>query len=231
MLIQTWTEVLSQSFMEVWKNFAEFIPNIIVALIILVIGWLVGAILGKLVKQLLDTLKIDNALKSAGLEEFANRGGFKISAGGFLGWLVKWFVIIVFLVTSLEVLGLSQVNEFLYGTVLLFLPKVIVAVLILFVSVVIAEFVRDVIVGVARTAGIGGANFLGGVAKWAIWIFAFLAALGQLGVAAAFLQTLFAGFVIALALAFGLSFGLGGRDAAARFLEKLRSELRNGDKG
>lgn len=229
MLIQTWADVLSQSFQEVWTNFAVFVPNIIVALIILAIGWLVGLILGKLVKQLVDALKIDSALRNAGLEEFANRGGFKVSAGGFLGWLVKWFVIIVFLVTALEVLGLSQVNAFLYGTVLLFLPKVIVAVLILLVSVVIAEFVRDVIVGAARTAGINGANFLGGVAKWAIWIFAFLAALGQLGVASAFLQTLFAGFVVAMALAFGLAFGLGGRDAAARFLEKLRTELRSGD--
>ncbi len=228
MLIQTWADVLSQSFQEVWSNFVVFVPNIFVALIILIIGWIVGAILGRLVKQLVDALKIDNALKSAGLEEFASRGGFKVSAGGFLGWLVKWFVIVVFLVTSLEVLGLSQVNVFLYSTVLLFLPKVIVSVLILLIAVVIAEFVRDVIIGAARTAGISGAHFLGGVAKWAIWIFAFLAALGQLGVASAFLQTLFGGVVVAMALAFGLAFGLGGKDAAARFLEKLRKELNNG---
>lgn len=228
MLIQTWADVLGQSFQEVWTNFAIFVPNIIVALIILIIGWIVGVILGRLVKQLVDALKIDSALKSAGLEEFASRGGFKVSSGGFLGWLVKWFVLIVFLVTSLEVLGLSQVNAFIYGTVLLFLPKVIVAVLILLISVVIAEFVRDVIVGAARTASISGANFMGGIAKWSILIFAFLAALVQLGVASTFLQTLFGGVVVALALAFGLAFGLGGKEAASRFLEKLRRELSNG---
>ena len=225
MLIQTWADVLRQSFQEVWTNFAIFIPKFIVAAIIFVIGWMVGAILGRLVAQVVAALKIDNALKSAGLDEIAERGGFKLSAGGFLGGLVKWFIIIVFLVASLDVLGLSQVNLFLQNVVLLYLPQVIVAVLILLLSVVIAEFVRDVIIGAARTAGIGGANFLGNTAKWAIWIFAFLAALGQLGVAAAFLQTLFAGVVIALSLAFGLAFGLGGQETAARSLDKLRREI------
>ncbi len=228
MLIQTWADVLSQSFQEVWTNFVVFVPNIVIALVILTIGWIVGAILGRLVKQLVDALKIDSAIKSAGLDEFASRGGFKVSAGGFLGWLVKWFIIIVFFVTALEVLGLSQVTIYLQSTVLLFLPKVIVSVLILLISVVIAEFVRDVIIGAARTAGVSGANFLGGLARWAILIFAFLAALGQLGVASAFLQTLFGGVVVAMALAFGLAFGLGGKEAAARFLEKLRNELNHG---
>ena len=226
--IQTWADVLSRSFQEVWANLVGFIPNIVVAIIILLIGWIVGAILGRLVKQLVDTFKVDKALKNAGLDDFAKRGGFEISAGGFLGWLVKWFTIIVFLVTALEVLGLSQVNMFLYGTVLVFVPRVIVAVLFLLAAVVIAEFVRDVVVGAARTAGVNGANFLGGVAKWAILVFAFLAALGQLGVAEAFLQTLFGGFVVAMALAFGLAFGLGGRDAAARALERFGKELKHG---
>ncbi|MEK7147993.1 MAG: hypothetical protein AAB758_01720, partial [Patescibacteria group bacterium] len=78
----------------------------------------------------------------------------------------------------------------------------------------------------AKTAGVHSAHFAGAIAKWAIWIFAILVALSQLGIAAAFSQTLFTGLVIAISLALGLSFGLGGQQAAANFLEKLRGEMR-----
>ncbi len=223
--MQTWADVLTQSFQAVWTNFVLFVPTLFFAILFVIIGWLVGSVAGRLTKQVMDSLKIDNALKSTGLDEVAARGGFKLSAGGFLGWLVKWFVIVVFLVTALEILGLSQVTAFLYGTVLLFLPRVIVAVLILLIAAVLAEFVRDVVVGTARTAQIKGAKFLGAMAKWSIWVFALLAALVQIGIATSFLQTLFGGIVVALSLAFGLAFGLGGKDTAARILEKLEKEI------
>jgi hypothetical protein len=107
------------------------------------------------------------------------------------------------------------------------LPQVIVAVLILLVSVVIADAVSKVVVGSAKAAGVRSANFLGTVTRWAIWIFAILAALVQLQIAVSFIQTLFTGVIVALSLAFGLAFGLGGQDAAAKWIEKTRSEIRD----
>ena len=225
MLIQSWTAAIQQSFQEVWLKFVIFVPNIVVAIVIFVIGWIVGAILGRVVAQVVEALKIDNALRSAGFEEAVTRGGFSLSAGGLLGGLVKWFVIIVFLMASLEVLELRQVSVFLQEVVLIYLPQVIVAVLILLIAAVLGEFVKNLVVGGARAADMKSAHFLGGIAKWAIWIFAFLAALAQLGVATAFTQTLFAGVVVALSLGFGLAFGLGGQEAAARYIEHLRSEM------
>ncbi|MAJ97044.1 hypothetical protein CL644_02435 [bacterium] len=225
MLIQSWTAAIQQSFQEVWLNFVVFVPNIVVAIVIFVIGWIVGAILGRVVAQIVDALKIDNALRSAGFEEAVNRGGFRMSAGGLLGGLVKWFIIIVFLLAAVEVLGLTQVGVFLQEVVLLYLPQVIVAVLILLIAAVLGEFVRSLVAGAARAAEMKSAHFLGSVAKWSIWIFAVIAALIQLNVATAFLQTLFAGVVVALSLAFGLAFGLGGQAAAARYIEQLRSEM------
>lgn len=225
MLIQSWAAAIQQSFQEVWLNFVVFVPTIVVAIVIFAIGWVVGAILGRITSQVVDALKVDNALRSAGLEEAVNRGGFSLSAGGLLGGLVKWFVIIVFLMASVDVLGLQQVGFFLNDVVLYYLPQVIVAVLILLIAAVLGEFVRNFVTGAARAAEMHSAHFLGSVAKWAIWIFAFLAALAQLNVAAAFVQTLFAGVVVALSLGFGLAFGLGGQDAAAKYLEHLRSEM------
>lgn len=229
MLVQTWSEVLTQSFRDLWLGVIDFVPNLIIALIIFIIGWIIGAILGRVVDQIIRSLKIDNTLRGAGLDDAFRRAGFEINSGRFLGGLVKWFIIIVFLVASLDVLGLTQVNAFLQEVVLLYLPQVIVAVLILLVAAVIAEVMQKLVVGGAKAAHMKSSNFLGSVTKWAIWIFAILAALSQLGVASAFIQTLFTGIVVALALAIGLSFGLGGQEAAGRYIEKLRNDISDKD--
>ena len=135
----------------------------------------------------------------------------------------------MFLLASLAGLGLTQLNLFLQS-VLAYLPQVIVAVLMLLVAAVIAEVMQNVVVGAARAAEMKSARFLGSVTRWAIWIFAILAALDQLNVATAFVQTLFTGVVVALSLAIGLSFGLGGQEAAARYIEHLRKELPHHDR-
>lgn len=230
MLLNTWTEVLTQSLQDLWLGIVEFAPSLIVAIVIFVIGWVVGAVLGRVVSQVIGSLKVDNALRGAGLEDVLARAGFELNSGQFLGALVKWFVIIVFLVASLDVLGLTQVNIFLQEVVLLYLPQVIVAVLILLVAAVIAEVMQSIVVGAAKAAHMSSAQFFGRVTKWAIWIFAILAALNQLGVATAFVQTLFTGVVVAVSLALGLSFGLGGQDAAARYLERVRGEIADNKK-
>jgi len=225
MLIETWAIVLTRSFQELWAGIIAFIPNVIVALIIFVLGWLVGAALGRVVAQLIRSVKVDSALKSTGLAEAVERAGFKLDSGAFVGALVKWFFIIVFLVASLDVLGLDQVNLFLQSVVLSYLPQVIVAVLMLLVAAIVAEFVAKAVMGAAKAAHVRSAAFAGSVAKWSIWIFAILAALDQLQVASAFVQTLFTGVIVSISLAFGLAFGLGGQEAAARAIEKMRSEI------
>ena len=227
MLVQTWTEVFTQSVQDIGAGLIQFIPDLFVALVIFVLGWIVGAVLGRIVSQIIKSIKVDNALRGAGLEEVFNRAGFNLDSGRFLGGLVKWFIIVIFLVASLEVLGLSQVTIFLQTVVLLYLPNVIVAVLILLVAAVIADVMQNVVVGSAKAANFGSAHFLGSVTRWSIWIFAILAALNQLGVASAFVQTIFTGVIVALSLALGLAFGLGGQDAAARYIEKVKTEVFN----
>jgi hypothetical protein len=201
------------------------VPALLVAVIIFIIGWVVGASLSKVVEQLFRLIKVDSALKAAGVEDLARKSGFTLNSGKFIGELVRWFVVIAFLIASFEILGLTQVNDFLKGVVLGYLPSVIAAVLILMVAAVLGEVVRKAVISGIQAAGVSGAHFLGSIAKWAIWIVAFFAALSQLGIAPAVLQTLFTGVVIALSLALGLSFGLGGQDAAGRYIEKLRGEI------
>ncbi|MBY0539674.1 hypothetical protein K2P56_04585 [Patescibacteria group bacterium] len=228
MLIQTWADVLTASFQNLWLGIIAFVPNIIVAVIIFVLGWLVGAALGRIIAQVIKAIKLDAALKNTGLNEAVERAGFTLDSGAFLGMLVQWFFIIVFLMASLEVLGLTQVNLFLQNVVLAYLPQVIVAALILLVGAVVAQVAKDIVGGAAKAAGVHGAGFAGSIAMWAVWIFTLIAALDQLQVAQAFIQTLYTGVIIAVSLAVGLAFGLGGQEAAARAIEKMRSQL--GDK-
>ena len=225
MIVAQSASVLQASFNDVWFTIVQFVPAIIAAAVIFVIGWIIGMILAKVIEQVVDVLRIDDALKSAGVTEAVKDAGFNLNAGRLLGGLVKWFVIIVFLVASLEVLGLVRVTTFLQQVVLLYLPQVIVAVLIIILAAVVADVVKNIVAGSARAAGSRQANMAGAVAKWAIWIFAVLAALNQLGVASAFWQTLFTGIVVALSLTFGLAFGLGGKEAAARTIDRLQDEM------
>lgn len=226
MVFTTWADVLSQSFQNLFYGLVAFIPNLVIAIVIFIVGWLIGAGLGRVIAQVVNSLRIDQALKSTGIERVLSRAGFELSSGKFLGFLVKWFFIIVFLVASLDVLHLTAVDAFLSDVVLGYLPQVIVAVLILLVAAVVAESADRVVTGSAKAASLHAAGFLGKVAHYAIWIFAILAALAQLDVATAFVQTLFTGVVIAASLAIGLSFGLGGQGAAQRYIEHLQSEIK-----
>lgn len=228
MIVQTWVDVLQQSFSNLLANTINFIPSLVFAIVIFVVGWFIGAFLGRVVAQAIAAIKVDHALRSAGVGEIVSRAGYTLNSGAFLGELVKWFVIIVFLMWALQVLMLTPVTLFLQQVVIGFLPQVIVAVLIVLIGAVIAELVQNVVTGAARAAGIRSAGFAGALARWSIWIFAIAIALSQLGIGAQYFQTLFMGIVVALAIAFGLAFGLGGQEAATRFIEKTREDMHKG---
>ena len=225
----TWASVLQSSFEEVFTGVLAVVPNLIIAIVIVLLGWIIGAALSKVVSQIIKSIKLDKALSSAGLDEVVEKGGFKLNSGKFLGELVKWFTIVVFLITAFDVLGLQQVNEFLQGVVLGYIPQVIGAVLILLIAVVIADALKKTVIASSKAAGLDSAHFLGSITKWSIWIFAGLAALFQLGIGAIFIQTLFTGVVVSLALAFGISFGIGGKDAAAEAVDKIKKEMASKD--
>jgi hypothetical protein len=192
---------------------------------VFVVGWIIGVVLYRLIVEVVKVLRINDVMRSAGLTEIAKDIGFKLDTGKFLGTLVMWFVILGFFGASLEILGLTTVTVVLEQVVLLYLPHVIVSALILIFAAVVAEVVKKLVAGSARAAGSRHGNFAGTVAQWAIWIFAFMTVMNQLGIGTEFINALFTGFVIALSLAFGLAFGLGGRDAAARTIEHIRNEI------
>ncbi len=211
---------LGDSIIATWQGVIHFIPNLLGAVIIFAIGWLVAVLIEKIIESLFKSIKVDSLLRSAGLEEVMKRTGHPLNSGKFVGALVKWFVIVVFLVASFDILHLTQVNQFLQGVVLGYLPQVIIAVLVLMVAVVIADAMQKIVAASARAAHVKSAHLLGVVTKWAIWIFAILTALITLNVAAYLIQMIVTAVFAGAALGLGLAFGLGGKEQASRIIEK-----------
>lgn len=226
MFIQTWGEVFSGSLQGLWYGFISFVPNLIIAIIIFIIGWVIAIFVGKAIAQVVSALKLDNLFKSAGADDLMRRAGMKLDVGGFIGLIVKWFIIVVFLMTSLEILGLAQVNDFLRESVLYYLPQVIIAALVLVIASVLAQAMKKIVSASASAANVRSAHLMGTIANYAIWIFAFIIVLSELGIAATFMQILFSGLVAMLAIAGGLAFGLGGKENAGRALNRISDEIK-----
>jgi len=227
MLLQTWSQVLTASFQGLWIGLIKFVPNIIVSVILFVIGWVFGETVGSWVAQLIRALKLDRVLESIGLRELLEKAGYRLDSGKFIGFLVKWFVIVAFLMAALEVLGLNQINVFLQTVVLSYLLNVVVSVLIFMVGAVLAGALQKIVEASARAADIKAAAAFGAVTKWAIIIFTFVIVIGQLGIKDNYFQILFTGVVAALAIASGLAFGLGGKEAASRLVSRLEDEMKS----
>ena len=225
MLVQNWGEVFTNSLQGIWYGVASFLPTLIIAIIVFAIGWVLASLIEKVVESIFKAVKVDNALKSAGLDDVMKRTGHPLNSGLFVGSLVKWFIIIVFLIASFDVLGLNQVNAFLKDVVLSYLPQVIIAVLVLMVAVMIADAMQKIVMASARAAHIKSAHLLGVITRWSIWIFAILTALYQLGIAPALIQTIVMGVIAGAAIAIGLAFGLGGKDYAAGVIDKTMRKL------
>lgn len=214
-------DILGQALVDTGMTIIAFLPNVIIAVVIFALGWAFGSILCRTVSHLVTVLRIDRALHRAGLEKISQKAGVNISLAGFLGGIVKWLVIVAFTIASSEILGLTQVTQLLRD-ILAYIPQVIIAAIVLVMAILIADFVYKLVSHSAKATGMKG-EFAGQVARWSIIIVGgIFPALTQLRIAQGLVEVLFTGIVFSLSLALGLSFGLGGRDAAARTIEKMK---------
>ncbi len=221
----TWGDVFNSSLQSLWWGFIQFTPRLILAILFFVVGWALGSLVARAFEHVFGTLKVDKALNSVGVEGFFRRAGMSLNSGYFVGQVIKWFIIVIFLLPSLNIIGLDYVAYFLKEDVLGFLPRVLVAAFVLIVATIVADFLAKTVMAGARAMNLRSARMLSALTKYVIWIFAFIIALGQLGVAAGYMNMLFAGIVGMLALGGALAFGLGAKDAAARLLSRVGEEM------
>jgi hypothetical protein len=227
--IKTWGEAITFSLMNVGEKIGDFLPTLLGAILVLIIGWIMSVTLGRLVAKMVEELGVDRAMRKVGFGNGTSAGGMNFSPSGFIGGLFKWFLALVFLMAATDILRLDQVTVFL-NEIILYLPNVLVAVVILAAVFLLGNFVYHIVKGSTRAAGVMSATLLATISKWAIVIFGFFAALIQLGVADSLVNSMFTGLVAMISLAGGLAFGLGGRDEAQLILKKLREELTEGKK-
>lgn len=195
-----------------------FIPALISAIILLIIGIIIGALIGKVVSVLLEKININSFFERLGLSKAAG----KFDWAGFVGWLVEWFIIFIFLISVFDTLGLPQISQFIRD-IAAYIPNIIVAVLIFIFGAIIADALSKIVKQATKTSKILPADVLATAVKWTVIIFTLFAALIQLRIAPSIIQILFAGIVATLVIVLGLSFGLGGREAAQRWIDKLSS--------
>ena len=224
--VTDWGQAILTSFTSALALIFAFIPKLIGFLVIMLVGWLVAKALGKAVTFLLRKIGFDNFANRIGLTRFDQRMGVHLDPADLLGQIVFWFIILIFLVPAFDTLGLTSVTGIL-NELIAYIPNVFVAILILFLGVLLATVVADIVRGATATAGIGNPNVFAAISRWAIILFAALMALTQLEIATALVVELFGAIVFGTALAFGLAFGLGGRDAAKRLIESSENALSN----
>jgi small-conductance mechanosensitive channel len=220
-----WGDVFNASLLDLWRGFIQFAPRLVLAIVLFIIGWVISDLIAKAFEHVFRALKIDNLLRSIGTENFLRKAGMNLNTGHFIGEIVRWFVIIIFLLPSLNLVGLNSIASFLQNDVLGFLPKVIISVFVLIIATIVADFLSKTVMAGSRAMNLTSASMLSSLVKYTVWVFAFIIALGQLGVAEGYMNTLFAGMIGMFAVAGALAFGLGGKDAAARLISKLSEEM------
>lgn len=212
---------IEQSMGALWLDVMQFLPQLLVAVFVLILGWLIGGILGGVVRRLFQRFHLDDALDKAGVDELSKRAGYTFKPARFAGELVKWFIILAFTVVAFDVLQLEEVTTFMREVVLGYLPQVFAAVLILFAGVIVAGFAKTAAMGIVRSSAGKSPELFGKIAYFLVLAFTLMAVLNQLQIADELIETLFIGVVFALSLGTGLAFGLGGKDAAARYINEL----------
>ncbi len=201
-----------------------FVPKLVGFLVILLIGWLIATAISKGLTFILRRVGFDRLAERIGMKQLEQRMGVALDPAALLGQIAYWFVFLIFLVPAVDALGLTSVSGIL-NTLIAYIPNVFVAIIVLFLGTLAANFVADIVQAATQGSKVGDPVLFANIARYAIMGFIAIIALEQLQIAPALLNILFTAFIGAVALAFGLAFGLGGRETAQRILARSEHSL------
>lgn len=223
-MTSTWLISIRDSFERVIQQLIEYLPAIVGALIILIIGLLIASALGQVVRRILTAIHIDEFAERLGMRRFFDRIDERFSLAKIGGGIVQWTVILMTIVAVSESLGLVQVTAFLQQ-IIAFIPNIIVAAAILIIGFGVSRFVQEVVTRSMESVSIPSASIIGTIARSTVMVFTILVVMVELGIAPMLMSVLLSGFIFMIALAGGLAFGLGGRDAAHDMLDRMRQRI------
>lgn len=223
-MIGDWGTAIFNALANAVNLILTFIPRLLGFLVILAVGLLIAWAVSKALTAILRRVGFDRMAHRVGISRFEQRMGVSLDPAGVLGKIVYWFIVLIFLVPAADALGLPTVSSTL-NTLVTYIPNVFVAVLILFLGTLLATFVADLVRGATATARVGNPNLFANLARWSIIGFAALIAFNQLQIGQSLVNILFIAIMGGLALAFGLAFGLGGREFAQRWLARGENSM------
>jgi hypothetical protein len=218
--MQQQLDVFVASLTTFWTQLASFVPQLLAALVLLFVGWLLANLAKTGVMKLLDMLKFDSLAEKTGIEAFLKQGNLDVSLSRLLGKLTYWIIIFVVIVTVANSLGLHMVAE-LFNKIVLYIPNIIVAILVLVFGTLVARFINRMVFAYLNNIGVQGALTISTLSEYGVIIFVVFVALEQLAIGTTLLTAAFQIGFGAIGLAFALAFGLGGREWAAGVIKKL----------
>lgn len=225
--IVSWGTQLQNSLVNALALIFSAIPSIVAFLIVLGAGWIVATLVARGAAAVLRRVRFNDMAHRSGLAAFITNTGVETDAIGFVALIAKWFIALIALVVAFDALGLPAVSETLRQLVL-WLPNIVVALVVLIVGGLAANALRGLVRASAASAELGNPDLLGSIASGAVWAFAIVAAVHQVGIASDLLTIMFTALVAAVALAIGLAFGLGARDTAGEIAHDIYTRLRSG---
>lgn len=217
--ITNWSDAMIASIAGAASMFFAAVPRLIGFAIILIVGWIIASLIEKAVVAVLRAVRFNVLAERSGLAGFIQKSNMKDDAAGAIGIIAKWFVRLIALVVAFDALGLLAVSQILHQ-LLMWLPNLVVALVVLVIGGIAANALGNVVLGAAAEGGVERPDFLAKVARYAVWAFAIMVAINQMGIATSLINILLMAAAGAIALALGLSFGLGGRDTAATIVRK-----------
>ena len=216
-----WENLIADPIRQMMTKIMAYLPVLLGALLILIVGWIVAKIIRSIVNGVLKVVRFDTLVDKAGISEVLKKGDLKITARQVVTGLVYWLVMIMVLVMAANALGLPKASDIL-SNLFAYVPKVIAALLVLVVAMFLASFVSGIVRIAAGNANLPKPDLLAGISRWAIIVFAVTVSLAQLGIAPLLVTATFNIILAGIVLALALAFGLGGRDAAAKYIDELR---------
>lgn len=220
--ITNWSDSVVASLSTAFAMLFSSIPRILGFAVILIIGWIIAGLAARALASLLRTAHFDGFAERAGLSGLLQRSGSRQSSSGVVAGIAKWFIRLITLMVAFDALGLPAVSDVL-RQLLMWLPNLLVALVALVIGGIAANALGEVVRNAAAKGELENPPLLAAVARNAVWVFAVVVAINQIGIAATLVNIFFVGVVGALALALGLSFGLGGRDAAGALLQRWQA--------
>lgn len=224
MVITDWSTATTGALQDGWTRIVNYLPNLLGAIVIIIIGVLVANLVKWIVVRVVETSGLQRWFEELQFSQTLKDAKLNTNLSTLIGEFLKWVIIILFLIPSVSILGLPQVSSLL-NDIIRYLPNVGSAVIILFLGALFAEFIGNIVRATAASLGANTSLTLSIVSRYIIYVFAGLAAIAQLGIAPEVINILLTGLVAAGAIATGLAFGLGGKDAAADLVSKIRRDF------